>query len=63
MDRTEVFFIHIVTTQHAPEKCPAGGGALRESGVASSRAKFFEDPNCVGVWLGNSIWIMGFVPN
>ena len=28
-----------------------GGGAPRKSGVASLRAKIFEDPNCVDAWL------------
>ncbi len=28
-----------------------GGASPGKSGVASSRAKIFEDPNCVDAWL------------
>ena len=32
-------------------KLNPGGAAPRKSGEASSRAKIFEDPNCLGAWL------------
>ncbi len=48
---------HYVKNECFGDLCISGtlniyrGAAPRKSGVASSRAKIFEDPNCVDAWL------------